>query len=271
MLACCLVFTGFAEISASAADVKLSKPTMVAEKKYESEATHPYNKQTNTLVVDWKDVKNAKKYELYIKGGKYSKWTKYKTVTASKCTVTGLARTTSYQFKVRAVNGSTKGAFSSVQTLKTARMSFDKGGWEAMCRIVYHEVGQMSGSMWDKPIVYVADCVVNQYVSAKYNNSKIWAPYYKRYKNVQDIIYKSGGFMSDAGLTRDGATYKKVTSRVKTAVYGAVYGKTTLNGIKNDYNVYYWCNRSYKSNDKRIAYSFKIPWGYFNVWRSYWG
>ncbi|WP_124098289.1 fibronectin type III domain-containing protein [Ruminococcus sp. Marseille-P6503] len=272
LIACCVVFTGFgAEISASAASVKLSKPVMIAEKKYESEATHPYNKQTNTLIVDWKNVKNAKKYEVYIKGGKYKSWTKYKTVTASKCKVTGLARTTTYKFKVRAVNGKTKGSFSSVQTLKTARMDFDKGGWEAMCRIVYHEVGQMSGSMWDKPIVYVADCVVNRYVSAKYNNSKIWAPFYKKYKNVQEIIYKSGGFMSDAGLTRDGATYKKVTSRVKTGVYGAVYGKTSLNGIANDYNVYYWSNRSYYSKDSRIAYSFKIPWGYFNIWRSYWG
>ena len=67
--------------------------------------------------------------------------------------------------------------------------------------------------------------------------------------------------MSDAGLTRDGATYKKVTSRVKTAVYGAVYGKTTLNGIKNDYNVYYWCNRSYKSNDKKNCIFLQDPMG----------
>ncbi|MGN0623437.1 MAG: fibronectin type III domain-containing protein, partial [Oscillospiraceae bacterium] len=73
------------------------------------------------------------------------------------------------------------------------------------------------------------------------------------------------------GLARDGATYGKVTERVKLAVYGAVYAKTALNGIKNDYGVFFWCNRSYKQNDKRIAYSFKIPWGYFNVWRSYWG
>ncbi len=272
LLVVCTLFTSFgAELTVSAADVKLGKPTMVAEKKYESQATHPYNKQTNTLIVEWKKASNAKKYELYVKGGQYKSWTKYKTVTATKCTVTGLKRTTNYEFKVRAINGSQKGSFSSVQKLKTARMDFDKAGWEAMCRIVYHEVGMMSGSMWDKPIVYVADCVANRYVGAKYANNKTWVSTYKKYKNVQDVIYKSGGFMSDAGLKKDGATYNKVPARVKTAVYGAVYGKTSLNGIANDYNIYFWCNRSYKQNDKRIAYSFKIPWGYFNVWRSYWG
>lgn len=259
------------EMSAFAANVKIDKPTMVAEKKYDSEATHPYGAQTNALIVDWNDLKNVSGYELYIKGGKYKDWTKYKTVTASTCKVTGLSRNTVYYFKVRGINGKTPGPCSAVQTLKTSRMNYDNAGWQAMCRIVYHEVGQMAGSQWDRPIVYVADCVTNQYVAAKYTNHPTWAPYYKRYGNVQSIIYRSGGFMSDAALARDGATYSKVTQRVKTAVYGAVYGTTTLNGIKNDYNIYFWCNRSYKSNDKRIAYSFRIPWGYFNVWRSYWG
>ena len=169
------------------------------------------------------------------------------------------------------MNGSAASAYSKTQTIKTARMDFNKAGWEAMCRIVYHEVGKMSGSEWDKPIVYVADCVANQYVAAKYTKNAMWKAYYARYNNVQDIIYKSGGFMSSAQLSRDGANYSNVSTRVKKAVHGAVYGKTMVNGIKNDYNVYFWCNRSYKTNSSKIAYSFKIPWGYFNVWRTYWG
>ncbi|WP_443707793.1 fibronectin type III domain-containing protein, partial [Ruminococcus bicirculans (ex Wegman et al. 2014)] len=213
----------------------------------------------------------ASKYELYIKGGKYKSWKKYKTVKNTNCTVTGLQRTTSYQFRVKAVNGSAASAYSKTQTIKTARMDFNKAGWEAMCRIVYHEVGKMSGSEWDKPIVYVADCVANQYVAAKYTKNAMWRSYYARYNNVQDIIYRSGGFMSSAQLSRDGANYSNVSRRVKQAVFGAVYGKTHLNGIANDYNVYFWCNRSYKTNSSKIAYSFKIPWGYFNVWRTYWG
>ena len=66
-------------------------------------------------------------------------------------------------------------------------MDFNKAGWEAMCRIVYHEVGKMSGSEWDKPIVYVADCVANQYVAAKYTKNAMWRSYYARYNNVQDL------------------------------------------------------------------------------------
>ncbi len=258
-------------LTAEAAAAKLATPKMVEQVNYGSDFTHPYNKQTSTIKVHWTSVKGATSYELYIKGGKYKSWKKYKTVKATNCTVSNLARTTTYQFKVRAVKGKTLSAYSKTQTIKTARMDFDKAGWEAMCRIVYHEVGQMSGSMWDKPIVYVADCVANQYVAAKYTNNPMWKAYYRNYKNVQDIIYRSGGFMSSAQLSRDGANYSNVSRRVKQAVFGAVYGKTHYNGIANDYNVYFWCNRSYKTNSSKIAYTFKIPWGYFNVWRTYWG
>ena len=257
--------------SADAAAAKLGTPKMITQVDYGNEFTHPYNKQTNTIKVHWSKVSGASKYELYIKGGKYKSWKKYKTVKNTNCTVTGLQRTTSYQFRVKAVNGSVASAYSKTQTIKTARMDFNKAGWEAMCRIVYHEVGKMSGSEWDKPIVYVADCVANQYVAAKYTKNAMWRSYYARYHNVQDIIYKSGGFMSSAQLSRDGANYSNVSTRVKKAVHGAVYGKTMVNGIKNDYNVYFWCNRSYKTNSSKIAYSFRIPWGYFNVWRTYWG
>lgn len=257
--------------SADAAAAKLGTPKMITQVDYGNEFTHPYNKQTNTIKVHWSKVSGASKYELYIKGGKYKSWKKYKTVKNTNCTVTGLQRTTSYQFRVKAVNGSSASAYSKTQTIKTARMDFNKAGWEAMCRIVYHEVGKMSGSEWDKPIVYVADCVANQYVAAKYTKNAMWRSYYARYNNVQDIIYRSGGFMSSAQLSRDGANYSNVSTRVKKAVHGAVYGKTMVNGIKNDYNVYFWCNRSYKTNSSKIAYSFKIPWGYFNVWRTYWG
>lgn len=251
----------------------LGKPKMIAEKKYDSTDTHPYNKQINTIVVRWGAVKNARSYQVYIKGGKYKNWTEYKTVSSkyTYCTVSGLARATGYTFAVRAVNGKTIGPFSDFQTIKTARMNFDKGGWEAMCRIVYHEVGQINNSTWDKPIVYVSDCVVNRFTSAKYEKNNVWVSTYKNYSNIQSIIYNSGGFMSSAGLTRDGAVYSKVPSRVKTAVYGAVYGIAAYKNIKNDGGVYFWSNTSYKPNSSKVAYVFKIPWGYFNVWRSYWG
>ena len=250
--------------------IKLGTPVFVGEAKYDSGATHPYNAQTSQLIVRYKSVKNAQKYQLFIKGGKYKKWTKIKTTTALKVKVKNLKRGTTYSFKVRAVNSTSKSEFSKVQKLSTAVMDYDVYGYQAICRIVFHEVGGMAGEMWDKPIVYVSDCVVNRFVAAKYTKTGVWASYYKRFNNVQDMIYLSGNFMSSGGLAADGAIYSRVPKRVKVAAYGALYNKTALNGIKNDSTVFYWCNRPYYSADSRIAYSFKIPWGYFNVWREYW-
>lgn len=266
-----ILSASYPSISATTKKLTLSKPSMVSEKKFESTATHPYNKQTNTLIVNWNKVSNAKNYQLYIKGGKYKNWTAYKTVSGTNCTVSGLERAKTYSFKVRAVNGKTTSEFSNAQNLKTARMNFDAAGWEAMCRIVYHEVGQMDSDLWDKPIVYVSDCVVNRYVAAKYGGNNNWSAAYKNYSNIQSIIYNSGGFMSSAGLANDGAIYSRVPSKVKTAVYGAVYDIAAYKNIANDGRVYFWCNRSYYQSDSRIAYTFKIPWGYFNIWTAYWG
>lgn len=266
-----VVSISYPTVSAKTKKVTLAKPALIAENKYESTATHPYNKQTNTLVVNWKKVSNAKAYQVYIKGGKYKNWTYYKGVSANYCTVSGLERARTYSFKVRAVNGTETSEFSAAQNLKTARMNFDAAGWEAMCRIVYHEVGQMNSDLWDRPIVYVSDCVVNRYVAAKYAGSNQWSAAYKNYGNIQSVIYNSGGFMSSAGLANDGAVYSRVPTKVKTAVYGAVYGIAAYKNIVNDNSVYFWCNRSYYQSDSRIAYTFRIPWGYFNIWRSYWG
>lgn len=271
MLAVIISMVMMANVNADAAG-SLKKPSLLGEKTYSTEYTHPNNKQTNTIKLHWKKVSNAVSYEVYIKGGQYSDWKKYKTVSGDNVTVTGLKRTTEYSFKIKAIGRNKESSdFSSVQKIKTSRINYNQAGWEAMCRIVYHEVGMINDPMWDKPIVYVSDCVVNRYAAAKYGNSKTWAPYYKHYNNIQDVIYKSGGFMSDAGLRRDGATYNRVPTKVKKAVWGAVYGKTYYNGIANDYKVYYWCNRSYKTNSPKIAYTFRIPWGYFNIWREYWG
>lgn len=266
-----LTSKSYTTLKAATTKIALAKVKMTGEKKYDSTLTHPYNKQINTLVVRWGKVSNAANYQVYIKGGKYKNWTKYATVKNNYCTVSKLARQTSYSFKVRAVNGSNTGAFSNVQTLKTARMNFNEAGWQAMCRIVYHEVGKINTSAWDKPIVYVSDCVVNRYVAAKYSGKNEWSSAYRRYNNIQDIIYKSGGFMSSAGLSRDGANYRNVNSRVKTAVYGAVYGIASLKNIKNDNTVYFWSNTSYRPTSSKVAYVFRIPWGYFNVWHKYWG
>lgn len=249
----------------------LAAPKLLPVKNFDTDYTHPYNRQTSQITLHWNSVKGASKYQIYVLGGKYKKYTLVKTASGNKATVTGLSRSKAYKFKIRAVSGKKVSDFSKVQTIHTARIDFDAAGWQAMCRIVYHEVGKIDDPMWDKPIVYVSDCVVNRYAQAKYGNHPLWAPFYKNYKSVQDVIYYSGGFMSSAQLTSEGAAYKNVPAKVKKAVLGAVYNVTMYKGIKNDNSVYYWCNRSYKSYGSGIAYQFRIPWGYFNVWRTYWG
>ncbi len=272
-----LVFTFISsDLRVDAADTaavkKLSAPTIVPEARYDSAYTHPYNKQTNTIIVDWNNVKNAKKYELYVKGGAYTSYTKYKTVTASKCTVTNLKRCTNYKFKVRAVNGSVKSSFSKVVTIKTARMDYDQRGWEAICKVVTHEVGGMDGDIWDKPIVYAADCITNAYTYAKYTNHPIFTPYLKRYNCIQDVLYKSGGYISEAALTNRGVTYYKVPEKVKQAVYGALYCKAYYKGIKNDFSIFWWCNTRTRVTSSKVSYCFQLPWGgYGCFWNQYWG
>lgn len=250
----------------------VTAPVITPEYKYDSAATHPYNKQTNTIVVDWSDVKNAQKYELYIQGGKYTTYTKYKTTTASSCTVTGLDRCTNYKFKVRSVNGLSKSSFSSVVTIKTARMDYDQRGWEAICKVVTHEVGGMQGDIWDKPIVYAADCIANAYTYAKYTNHPIWTPYFKRYNSIQDVLYKSGGYISEQALTYRGVTYNKVPEKVKLACYGALYCKAAYKGINNNFSIFWWRTTSYKVNSSKVSYSVALPWGgYACFYNQYWG
>ncbi len=250
----------------------LAKPVIAPEKTYDTDYTHPYGSQTKQIKLHWSAVPGAAKYMVYAKNGQYSDWTNVVYTAETECTVSGLNRDTEYAFAVQAIDaGGKTSQLSDAMNIKTARMDYSAAGWQAMCRIVYHEVGGSSGSMWDQPIVYVADCVVNQYVCAKYTNQGNWAKYYSAYPSVESVIYTSGGFMSDAGLTSRGVTYSTVNDRVKKAVWGAAYGITYYNGIANDYNVFYWCASASVQSDSRIAYGFQIPWGYMYIWRQYWG
>ena len=266
-----VLYAVFGAVHASAAVTSLDKPKLIAEATYESSATHPYNAQTNSIIVRWNKVKNAQKYYVYIKGGKYSGYKRIKTTTATSFKVTGLQRGTEYSFIIRAVAGSVQSKNSAAQKIRTALIDYDQAGYEAICRIVYHEVGRINDDMWDRPIVYVADCVANRFVAAKYLNDPLWAPYYRNYYDIQSIIYRSGGFMSDYGLTRDGCDYGYVPQKVKLAVWGATYAQPSYKGIENDYTVFYWCNTGYYQSSYKIAYSFRIPWGYFSIWREFWG
>ena len=254
-------------------NAELKTPVILPEQTYDTDYTHPWNAQTNSITIHWNAVAGAKKYIVSVYGGQYTKWTEVASTVCDKYTATGLKRDTAYSFSVKAV--SEDGKYSNVSaavSIKTARMDYSAAGWQAMCRIVYHEVGGAAGSFWDKPIVYVADCVTNQYVCAKYTYQGVWPKYYARYSNIESIIYTSGGFASSATLSARGANYGNVSQRVKLAVWGATYGVTYYNGIANDYNIFYWSSTGYKVNSAKCGYSMRTPFGnYVNIWRQYWG
>ena len=250
----------------------LSAPIMKVESTYDTNYTHPYGHQTNQVSLHWTSVSGAAKYYVYVKNGQFADWTNVAATSSTDCTVSGLKRETVYAFAVRAVDAAGKvSALSQPVNIKTARMDYSENGWKAMCRIVFHEVGGAAGAFWDKPIVYVADCVANQYVCAKYTYQGVWPKFYSRFSNIESIIYTSGGFLSDANLARRGATYQRVPEKVKKAVWGAVYGVTFYNNIANDYNIFYWCNSAKAQSSSKIGYGFTLPWGgYMYIWRQYW-
>ena len=254
-------------------NAELKAPVIQPEQTYDTDYTHPWNAQTNSITIHWNAVAGAKKYMVFVYGGQYTKWTEVATTGSVQFTVTGLKRDTSYSFSVKAVSDDGKHSDNSAAvSIKTARMDYSAAGWQAMCRIVYHEVGGAAGSFWDKPIVYVADCVTNQYVCAKYTYQGTWSKYYARYSNIESIIYTSGGFASSATLSARGANYCNVSQRVKLAVWGATYGVTYYNNIANDYNIFYWSSSGYAISSAKLGYSFKTPFGnYVNIWRQYWG
>lgn len=86
--------------------------------------------KTNQMIdLAWKKAKRAKKYQIFMKKGK-AKWKVVKTVNAKtlKFKKNGLAWNTKYAFKVRAINGKKKGAFSKTYDgCKEQLHSYDLG------------------------------------------------------------------------------------------------------------------------------------------------
>ena len=72
----------------------------------------------SAIGISWKSAKNAKKYEVKYKVSSAKSW-KSVTTTSKKATIKSLKQNTKYQFKVRGVNGSKKGSYSTTITQQT--------------------------------------------------------------------------------------------------------------------------------------------------------
>lgn len=76
------------------------------------------NVQKKSAKISWKKAKNAKKYQIQYSLKKNFKKFKTKTTTKLTITVKKLTKKKTYYFRVRAVNGTQKGAWSNVKSVK---------------------------------------------------------------------------------------------------------------------------------------------------------
>lgn len=72
-----------------------------------------------TITLGWNKVSGAKNYEVYRYNSSSKSWTKLTTTSKTSYKVASLSTATTYKFKVRATNGSTKGKYSSQLTAAT--------------------------------------------------------------------------------------------------------------------------------------------------------
>ena len=80
----------------------------------------------SSVKVTWKKAKNAKKYQVYASTKKSSGFKKVATTSKTAVTVKKLKAGTKYYFKVRGLNGKTKGAFGKVKAATTKKKVVEK-------------------------------------------------------------------------------------------------------------------------------------------------
>ena len=78
-------------------------------------------KSKTSIKLSWTKVSGATKYEIYRSTSKNGTYKKIKTVTAVSYTNTKLTSNKTYYYKVKAVQGSYKSAYSAVQSTKTTK------------------------------------------------------------------------------------------------------------------------------------------------------
>lgn len=84
---------------------------------------------TSTVKISWGKVSGAEKYQVYRYYNSSESWKRVRTTTGVSASFTGLAKSTTYKFKVCAVSGDTKSAYSSEVSAKTGvvtKISLDR-------------------------------------------------------------------------------------------------------------------------------------------------
>lgn len=100
-----------------------SVPSYAASKPAKVSGVKASAKSNYSIKVTWKKTKYAKKYQVYRATKKKGTYKKIATVTGTSYINSKLKKGTKYYYKVRAINGSRKGAFSTVKYATTKKSS----------------------------------------------------------------------------------------------------------------------------------------------------
>jgi len=112
MLAVIFTFVTVMSIASVPAYAASKKPSKVTGVKAAARSNY-------SIRITWKKAKNAKKYQVYRATKKNGKYKKITTVTRTSYTNSNLKKGTKYYYKVRAINGSKKGSYSTAKYATT--------------------------------------------------------------------------------------------------------------------------------------------------------
>lgn len=237
----------------------------------------------NAIKITWKKAKNAKKYQVYRATSKNGSYKLVKTTTSKSYTNTGLTTGKKYYYKIRGVNGSTKGSFSAKKyatpKLKQVSGASAKSASYSSIKISWSKVSGAKGYQ-----VYRATSKNGSYTKVKtttstsYTNTGLTTGktyYYKvRAYRVVSSSYKYGSYSSIVNAkpslnTPFGITVDSGTESV-TVSWNSVSGAKKYVIERNDGTEFETTGATYE--DKTVqegnTYSYRVR-AYNNVYSGY--
>ena len=103
----------------AAAFASVQMPSYAASKPAKVTGIRAAARSNYSVRISWKKVKNAKKYQVYRANKKNGRYKKITTLTGTSYINSDLKKGTRYFYRVRAVNGNSKGAFSAKKSVST--------------------------------------------------------------------------------------------------------------------------------------------------------
>ena len=208
-----LFATCFIVIGTETANAAIKKPG-------KSVITQAISSDYNAIKLSWKKTANAKKYQVYRSVYKNKGYKLVKTTTARTFTNTKLTTGKTYYYKVRGINGTVKGSYSSVKAV-TPKLKTPTG--LAISKKTYNNVLLK----WDK---------VN---GAK--GYQIWRSIkkngtYTKVGTTTKLVFKNTGLSSGKTYYYKIKAYRFVNGKYKYSNYSSVKAVTTN---KQSYTIYY--------------------------------